>query len=152
TDPRTLCRGRIQWRRQSARSRSSSRSWLHRRHQRREGVELVKLVVDVSPEGVDAGPELTLDADPSQAPASGIRGPKLVIKDHAGADVGSMELTEAVEFVVKAPATPGTYTWSAVYGETSTPISFTVKPHTTSVVVWDIPSAIAAGETFRAKI
>jgi hypothetical protein len=113
----------------------------------------VKVVVDVSPEVVDAGSELTLYAELSPAPASDLRRPKLVIKDHAGADVGSMELTgEVVELVVKAPATPGAYTWSAVYEETSTPISFTVKSHTTSVVVWDIPSAIAAGETFRAKI
>ena len=113
----------------------------------------MKCVVDVSPEVVDAGSEMTLVAELLPATASDLRGQKLVIKDHAGAAVGSMELTgEVVEFVVKAPATPGAYTWSAVYAQTSTPISFMVKSHTTSVVVWDIPSAIAAGETFRAKI
>ena len=35
--------------------------------------------------------------------------------------------------------------------DTSTPAA-AVPPHTTSVVVWDIPSAIVAGERFRIKI
>jgi len=35
--------------------------------------------------------------------------------------------------------------------ETSTPTA-TVTPHTTSVVVWDIPSAIVAGERFTIKV
>lgn len=35
--------------------------------------------------------------------------------------------------------------------ETSTPTA-AVTPHTTSVVVWDIPSAIVAGERFRIKV
>jgi hypothetical protein len=109
----------------------------------------VTFVVEVSSDVVDAGAELTLRAE-------GLQEGKLVIKDHAGADVRSMEfageVVEVVEFVVKAPLTPGAYTWSAVFAETSTPISFTVKSHTTSVVVWDIPSAIVAGERFRTKI
>jgi hypothetical protein len=119
----------------------------------------VMVVVDVSPEIVEAGAEMTLHAEVSGKPASDLRGQKLVIKDHHGADVGSMELShfdgatnETDEFVVKAPVTPGVYAWSAVYAETSTPISFTVKVHTTSVVVWDIPSAIVAGERFKTKI
>ena len=36
--------------------------------------------------------------------------------------------------------------------ETSTPVSSPVTPHTTSVVAWDIPSAIVAGERFRMKV
>jgi hypothetical protein len=38
------------------------------------------------------------------------------------------------------------------YAETSTPVSFTVKPHTTSIVAWDVPSAIVVGEKFRMKV
>src|SRR5207244_12712873 len=105
---------------QSAWSGSSSRSWLHRRYERREGVEfVVTCVVDLSPEVVDAGAEITLHAEVSRTPASDLRGQKLVIKDHAGADVGTTEFThfdgetnETDEFVVKAPATPGAYLWS----------------------------------------
>ena len=38
------------------------------------------------------------------------------------------------------------------YTEASTPISFTVKPHATSVLAWDIPSAVVVGERFRTKV
>ena len=63
---------------------------------------------------------------------------------------------------MKAPLKPAEYTWLAVcpavvkegisYVEASAPISFTVKPHTTSVVAWDIPSAVVVGERFRIKV
>jgi len=129
----------------------------------------VTCVVDVSPEAVDAGAELTLQAKVSSAPTCDLRGHTLLIKDDAGADAGSVEITnfdgeanETDEFIVTAPIKPGVYTWSAVcsvvikkgvsYAETSTPISFTVKPHTTSVVVWDIPSTVVVGERFKAKV
>jgi hypothetical protein len=36
--------------------------------------------------------------------------------------------------------------------EASAPISSPVTPHATSVVAWDIPSAIVAGERFRMKV
>jgi len=119
----------------------------------------VTCVVDVSPEVVDAGAEMTLHGTVSCAPACDLRGNTLLIKDETGAERGSVEVTdfdgetnETGEFVVKAPVKPGEYTWSAVYAETSTPISFTVKAHTTSVVVWGVPSAVVAGERFRIKV
>ena len=126
-------------------------------------------VVDVSPDVVDAGAEMTLRGKVSCSPACDLRGHTLLVKDQAAADAGSVALTafngetnETSEFVVKAPVTPGRYAWLAVcpavvkqgisYPEASTPISFTVKPHTTSVVAWDMPSAIVAGERFRMKV
>jgi hypothetical protein len=115
--------------------------------------------VNVSPEVVDAGAEMTLHGTVSCTPARDLRGHKLLIKDHAGAEVGSMELThfddetnETDEFVVNAPLKAGPYTWSAIYEETSTPISFSVKPHTTRVVVWDVPSSVVVGERIRIKV
>lgn len=36
--------------------------------------------------------------------------------------------------------------------EASAQISFTVEPHTTNVVAWDIPSATVVGERFRIKV
>ena len=125
--------------------------------------------VDVSPDVVDAGAEMTLQAKVSCAPACDLRGHTLLVKDQAGADAGSVELTvfdgetnETSELVVKAPVEPGGYAWLAVcpavvkagisYIEASTPISFTVKPHTTNVVAWDIPSALVVGERFRIKV
>jgi len=129
----------------------------------------VACVVHVSPEVVDSGTEMTLHGEVSCAPACDLRGHNLMIKDQAGADAGTLELTEfdgktntSGELVIKAPIQPGRYTWSAVcpsvmiegisYVEASTPISFSVTSHTTSVVVWDIPSAIVAGEKFRINV
>src|SRR5262245_12559364 len=115
--------------------------------------------VNVSPEIVDAGAEMTLHGTVSDTPARDLRGHKILIKDGAGVEVGSMELThfdgevnETDELVVKAPVKPGAYTWSAVHEETSSPISFSVKSHTTNVVVWDIPSSVVVGEKFQIKV
>jgi hypothetical protein len=125
--------------------------------------------MNVSPDVVDAGAEMTLQGQVSCSPACDLRGHTLLVKDQAGADSGSVELTEfdgktngTREFVVKAPFKPGEYVWSAIcpavvkedvsYPEASTPISFTVTAHATNVVAWDIPSAIVAGERFRIKV
>jgi hypothetical protein len=125
--------------------------------------------VDVSPDVVDAGAEITLQGKVSCSPACDLRGHTLLIKDQAGAEAGSVELTtfdgktnETPALVVKAPVKAGGYTWLAVcpavvkegvsYAEASTPITFTVEPHTTNIVAWDIPSAIEVGERFRMKV
>jgi hypothetical protein len=126
-------------------------------------------VIHVSPDVVDAGAEMTLQGQVSCAPTCDLRGHALLVKDEAGADVRSVELTRfdgetnrTDEFDVKAPVTAGGHTWLAVcpavvkggisYIEASIPISFTVKRHTTHVVVWDIPSALVVGERFRMKV
>ena len=126
----------------------------------------VTCVIDVSPEVVDAGSEMTLRGEVSCAPVCDLRGHSLLIKDETGADRGSIEITEfdgetnaTGEFVLKAPIPTAEYTWLAVcpavvkkaitYAEASAPISFTVKSHTTSVVVWGVPPAVVAGERFR---
>jgi hypothetical protein len=133
----------------------------------------VTFVVNVSPEVVDAGAEMTLHPTVScgviSGPACDLRGHSVLIKDETGAEVSTIELAdfdgevnETREFAVKAPASPGQYTWLAVcpavvkegisYPEASAPVPFTVKPHTTSAVVWDIPSAVVAGERFKIKV
>jgi hypothetical protein len=125
--------------------------------------------VRVTPDVVEANEEITLQLTVSSSPPCDLRGHALLIKDQAGADVTRIELTrfdgtanETDEFVVKAPFNPGTYTWSAVCPpvvkpgvscpEATTAISFVVKPHTTNVVVWDIPSPIVLGERFKVKV
>jgi hypothetical protein len=129
----------------------------------------VTVVVEVSPEVVDAGADLTLRAAVSSTPSCDLRGHKLLIKDEAGAEIGAIEITdfdgeinETRQSSVKAPASPGSYTWLVVfpsmtkdgisYAEASAPVPFTVKPHTTSLAVWDIPSAVLAGERFKVKV
>ena len=125
--------------------------------------------VEVSPSEVDAGADMTLKGKVSCSPARDLRGKILLIKDQDRALAESIELTEfngetneTSEFVVKAPVRPGAYTWLAVcpahakagisHEETSAPFSFTVKPHSTRVVVWDAPSAIECGEKFSVKL
>ena len=125
--------------------------------------------VEVSPCEVDAGADMTLRGNVSCSPAGDLRGESLLIKDHDGALVEAMELTEfdgetneTKEVVVKAPVRPGAYTWLAVpptpatagmsHEDTSAPFSFTVKPHSLRVVVWDAPSAIPRTETFSVKL
>ena len=126
-------------------------------------------VVSVSPEPVDAGAGMTLHGEVSFTPACDLRGHNLLIKDETGAEISTLELTdfdgeinETRELIVKAPVRPGRYTWLAVcpaivkegisHAEASAPVPFTVKPHTTSLVAWDIPSAVVAGERFNVKI
>jgi hypothetical protein len=125
--------------------------------------------VEVSPGVVDAGAEMTLQAEVSCLPPCDLRGHTLLVKDQAGADAGSIELAEfdgdtnrTHELVLKAPVTTGAHTWSvlcpaverggASYIEASTAISFTVTPHATYVVAWDIPSDIVVRERFRIKV
>ena len=124
--------------------------------------------VEVSPLEVDAGADMTLKGKVSCSPPGDLRGKTLLIKDQDGASAESIELTEfdgevneTMPFVVKAPVRPGAYTWSAAcpedvtegvsHEETSSPFSFTVKPHSTHVVVWDAPSAIECGKKFSVK-
>ena len=123
---------------------------------------------EVSPSEVDAGADLTLQGKVSYSPAKDLRGKTLLIKDQNGTLAKSIELTEfdgetneTSEFIVKAPFRPGAYTWLAMcpaHAETnisneepSTAFSFTVKPHSTHVVVWDAPSTIERGERFSIK-
>jgi hypothetical protein len=125
--------------------------------------------VDVSPDVVDAGAEMTLRGRVSCSPVCDLRGHTLLVKDESGADAGSVELTEfdggtndTNEFVLKAPVTVGEYKWSAVcpaavkggtsYSEASTLISFTVRPHATYVVAWDVPSDVVVRDRFRMKV
>ena len=98
-----------------------------------------------------------------------LTGHSLLVKDDSGADAGVLELTEIDELenagsalALKAPLKTGDYVWSAVcpavvkngvsYQEASRAISFTVKPHTTRVLAWDVPPTVVAGDRFKIKI
>ena len=125
--------------------------------------------VDASPDVVDAGAEMALRVKVSCSPPCDLQGHTLLVKGEGGADLGSVEIAEfdgdtnsTHEFLVKAPVTAGGYTWSAVcpavvkggtsYDEASAPISFTVTPHTTYIVAWDVPSDTGAGDRFTIKV
>jgi hypothetical protein len=71
-------------------------------------------------------------------------------------------INQAVATGIKAPAAPGHYTWEAVFPaqtlsgnlhqESRATLSFEVKPHTTSMAIWDVPAPIAVGTGFSAKV
>ena len=127
-----------------------------------------EISVEASPRDVDAGADMTLKGKVVCSPPGDLRGHTLLIMNQDGALVGSVQLGESDgetnqtgEFAVKAPVQPGAYTWLAVCPaagadpsgeERSAPFSFTVKPHGTSVVVWDVPSTIERGEMFSVKL
>ena len=124
--------------------------------------------VDISPDVVDAGAEMTLQGNVSCDPPCDLRGHTLLVKTESGAHAGSLELTEfdgetnTGELVLKAPMTTGRCTWLAVcpaveqnatsYDEATTPIAFTVTPHRTYAVTWDVPPDIVVRERFRIKV
>jgi hypothetical protein len=129
----------------------------------------VDIALEVSPDVVDAGAEMTLHARVVCSPSGDLIGHGLKLKDQAGADAGILALTgidddeNAVGSVaLKAPVKTGEYVWSVTspavvkdgvsYAEASKTISFTVTPHTTRVLAWEIPSTVVAGDKFKIKV
>jgi hypothetical protein len=129
----------------------------------------VDIALEVSPDVVDAGAELTLLARASSSPPSDLIGHRLFAKDEKGAEAGVLELTDFDDdenatgsLALKAPLETGNYVWSVLsptvvnegvsYDEASKTISFAVKPHTTRVLAWDIPPTVVAGDSFTVKI
>ena len=125
--------------------------------------------VEASPSEVDAGADMTLKGKVACSPAGDLQGQTLLIMDQDGALAESVALSEfdgetneTSAFVIKAPVRPGAYTWLAVCPacttagisreEASAPFSFTVKPHSTRIVAWDVPSTIECGEKFSVKL
>jgi hypothetical protein len=128
----------------------------------------VDIALEVSPNVVDAGAEMTLQARVACSPPGDLTGHRLLVKDGAGAQVGVLELADFDEdenavgaLGLKAPVEPGGHIWSVAspivtrdgvsYEEASKAIPFTVKPHTTRVLAWDIPSTVVAGDKFKIK-
>ncbi len=125
--------------------------------------------IEVSPREVDAGGDLTLKGQVSLSSAGDLQGQTVLIEDHDGGLVETLELTGfdgesngTGEVVVKAPDRPGTHVWRAVFPaqtqgsvsheDASTSFSFTVKPHATRVVVWDAPPTVERGKRFGIKL
>jgi hypothetical protein len=98
-----------------------------------------------------------------------LRGQSVSIRNQDGTALAAAELTEfdgeayaTSAFALRAPLEVGEHTYRAVlaahekdgvsHQETSTEFSFAARPHATSVNVWGLPSAIAAGERFRFKV
>jgi hypothetical protein len=129
----------------------------------------LSILVEATPDDVDAGAVVVLQAEVSSSPPSDLRGKELAIKDQSGGDKGIIKLTEfdgeassAGTLKITAPLQTGEHVWSVLfpatsvqntsYQDASADISFTVKPHAIRVLAWDIPTAIVGGEGFKIKI
>jgi hypothetical protein len=125
---------------------------------------LCTCTVEVFPEEVDAGAELTLTAR-----VTGLRnapGAIVSIRDQEGAELARAALAESEDdeafesddIVLSAPHTAGEHVYRAVveaiskdgvsHELTATDFRVTVTPHAAQLNVWDVPSTIVAGERF----
>lgn len=127
------------------------------------------LSIDVDPAPVDAGARMTLTGTVIGAAGYDLRGQKLLIRDTKGDALGEVafeyydgELNRTGELELDAPAEPGDYQWLAIMTEDTgadepreaaqVPFGFEVRPHRTSIVVWDVPTAVEIGETLNIKV
>ena len=71
-------------------------------------------------------------------------------------------VNETEAFALKAPGQVGEHTWTilfprheiegAVHEESCLLVSFTSRPHTTSMAVWDVPSPVIVNRSFKVKV
>jgi hypothetical protein len=130
--------------------------------------------VEVSPNVVDAGGELTVVVRASCPAGCDLQGQGVSIRDEAGAERAEAEL--AVDELIgaegdacatgaitlQAPLDAGEHTWRAVlaavetdgvlHEETATAFDFSTQAHAASVNVWGVPTAIPVGEAFSFKV
>jgi hypothetical protein len=121
------------------------------------------------PANVDAGTEVALKVRVSCRPACDLRGRtvRIIGQDSTVAKEVALnsfdeDVNETDEFTVKAPIELGQCTWSVVFPaqevgdvlhqESSTPLLFNVKPHETSMAVWDFPSPVIINSRFKIKV
>ncbi len=126
--------------------------------------------VELSSAEIFANTDVKLQVKIACVPACDLEGQTVEIKDEGGATLAAAELgpydeeadANAVDLSARAPAVAGSYVWTAHlpayegdgvrYDEATAQITLTVREHTTSVLVWDVPSAVVAGETFKIKV
>jgi hypothetical protein len=122
--------------------------------------------VEVSPDEVDAGADITLKIRVESPRTDELRGSRVSIRNHEGTELALAELEpsdddayESNDIVLAAPGVVGEYLYRAIivapdkdgtlHERTSAEVRFAVRPHTAELNVWDVPSAIVAGERFK---
>ena len=123
--------------------------------------------VEVSPDEVDAGAELTITVRASCPDGCDLTGQSVSIRDQDDSELARAELAQpdseaTAAFVLRAPLEVGEHVWRAAlaahdterisHEATSATFSFAAKAHAASVNVWGLPSAIPAGERFGFKV
>jgi hypothetical protein len=128
--------------------------------------------VEVSPNEVDAGGELTVVVRVSCPEGCDLQGQRVSIRDEDDAELAEVELAELIEvegdacatvaITLQAPRDAGEHIWRAVlaaierdgvlHEETATAFAFSTQAHAASVNVWGVPSAIPVGEAFSFNV
>ena len=125
--------------------------------------------VEVAPSEVDAGAELTVTVRATCPHGCDLTGQSVSIRDQHNAELARADLSAddgktytAAALVLQAPHEVGDSVWRAVlarherngihHDEVATSFSFTAMPHTVSMNVWGLPSAISADERFSFKV
>ena len=120
------------------------------------------------PAEVDAGVDVPLKVKVTCQSNCHLQGGKVRITDPAGGVLKEVPLSawdgtanETEEVILKAPAYLEECRWTAlfialdqegiVHEESSVSFSFVVKPHTTSLALWDLPSPVVRNASFRLK-
>ncbi len=118
------------------------------------------------PAEVDAGAEIAFICRVALPPGSDQSGIAVSIRDHDNAELAFAEISKSGgeayvtdEILLTAPLTEGEHICRAVlvagrkastsFDMISTEVSFVVKAHAMRLNVWDLPTAIAAGERFK---
>jgi hypothetical protein len=126
-------------------------------------------LIQSAPTEVDSGTDIALKVKVSCASGCDLRGKTVRVIAQDGTVAKEVALTgfeqkmnETDEFAVKAPIELGECIWSAVFPaqevsgviheESSAPLMFKVKPHSTSIAVWDVASPIALSHKFKIKV
>ena len=122
--------------------------------------------VEVSPDEVDAGTDITLKIQVTCSRKDGLHGSRVSIRNHEDNELAQAELKksdgeayESNDIVLAAPRVMGEHVYRAVvvaadkdgalHEQASTEVRFVVKPHAAQLNVWDVPSAIVAGGRFK---
>ncbi len=132
---------------------------------KRHAIELALL--ETVPEEVDAGADLTLAVRVTSAELNFGNAPFLIELPDGVRWAGELsDFTGAAGHIVRialaAPEEIGEFTWHFVIPEherdgkacqaATLPFTFRTRPHVTSLAVWDCPSPVVIGKTFRLKV
>src|SRR5262245_51983396 len=122
--------------------------------------------VEVSPDEVDAGADFTLKIRVEDPRTDELLGLRVSIRNHEGTALALAELEpsdgdayESDDIVLAAPVVVGEYLYRAIivapdkdgtlHERASVEVRFVVRADTAELNVWDVPSAIVAGERFK---
>lgn len=131
-----------------------------------KSVGQVALSIEVTPTSVAAGAEFGLSARVSCTPPCDLASLAVVIRSEDGVSLGEIALSRfdgttnsTDDLVLRAPLSVGVHGWTAsleafgtgdvAYPAVSEPIALTVEPHSVTVNVWDLASALTSGSSAK---